>query len=103
MESRIPVTIEWVDKLWPNWVGARVSNRTIYVVRGTRLTAPFLAHELMHILQRERLGPWFLGAYLLGWVRVGFRYHYIPLEVEARKAMRDPVMLSWAEDLLYGS
>ena len=98
---RVPVTIEWVDKLWPNWVGSRVSNRAIYVVRGTNLAPAFLAHELMHVLQRERLGGWFLGAYLVGWVRAGFRYRLNPMEVEARKAMRDPVMLSWAEDLLY--
>lgn len=98
--TRVPVTLKWVDKLWPIWVGARVSNRTIYVAMGTYLTPALLAHELMHVLQRDRLGPWFLCAYLLGWMRAGFRYHLNPMEVEARKAERDPDMLSWAEDLL---
>lgn len=100
--KRIPVEIVRVKKLFPNWVGARVSNRTIYVIEGLRLTEPYLAHELRHVQQRDRLGFWFLGAYLLGWVRVGFRYKHIPLEREARAAEKDPVMLAWAYDLLRG-
>ena len=100
MRQRIPVTIERVKRLWPPWVGARVFRRTIFVREGVPLTRKFLAHELCHVLQRERLGWRFLGAYLLGWAGAGFSYEMNPLEVEAREAERDPWFLAWADGLL---
>jgi len=100
--TRVPVVVERVARLWPSWVMARVSGRTIYWVERYPVTVRGLAHELAHVLQRERLGWRFLGAYLLGWARVGFRYHLNPLEVEAHAAERDPVMLTWAADVIEG-
>ena len=97
---RVPVDVVRVPVLWPPRTLARVSNRTIYVVEGVRLTAPFLAHELAHILQRERLGWRFLFAYVWGWARAGFRYERNRMELEAELAARDPVMLTWADAVL---
>ena len=96
----MPVVIEWVDRLWPDWVGARVSNRTIYLVRGVRVTESFIAHELHHVLQRDRLQWRFLAAYLAGWARAGFRYAGNWMEIEANEAQRDPEMLAWARDVM---
>lgn len=96
----IPVQIIKVPRLWPPWVSARVSNRTIYVTERTRLTTKLLAHELCHVIQRERLGAGFLFVYLLGWIEAGFVYKDNPLELEARDAEQDPFYLSWAERIL---
>jgi hypothetical protein len=99
--TRVPnVRIEFVDKLWPDWVAARVSNRTIYIVRGERVTRTFIAHELCHVMQRHRLSWRFLGAYLLGWARAGFKYRDNYLEVEARLAEWNPFYLKWADDII---
>lgn len=98
--TRVPVTIERVQKLWPPWVAARVSNRTIYVREDVHLTKRLLAHELRHIVQRDELGWAFLFAYLIAHARAGFSYQNNSMEIQARKAETDPVYLSWAEDLL---
>ncbi len=43
-----------------------------------------LGHEVQHVLQYRRLSvPIFLARYLGQWVRVGFAYSRIPLEIEA--------------------
>lgn len=97
---RVPVTIEYVDKLWPDWVGARVSNRTIYVRKGITLTPKFLAHELRHIVQRNELGWRFLFAYLAHYALAGFNYAGSRMEQEARAAESDPAYLAWAHELL---
>ena len=98
--TRVPVTIEWVNKLWPGWVASRVSNRTIYVCKGVRLTEAFLAHELRHVVQRDELGWRFLFAYLAGHVLGGFSHAGNWMENEARAAERDPAYLTWARELL---
>ena len=100
--TRVPVTIERVQKLWPPWVAARVSNRTIYVREDVHLTNRLLAHELRHIVQRDELGWGFLFAYVIAHVRAGFSYRRNSMEVQARAAEVDPVYLSWAEDVLAG-
>ena len=98
--TRIPVIIERVDKLWPDWVGARVSNRTIYVRKGIILTPESLAHELRHIIQRHELGWRFLFAYITGYILSGFDYEDNWMEKEAREAEHDPEYLALARDLL---
>ena len=62
-----------------------------------------IAHELQHVLQHERIGRAFLLVYVWQWVRVGFRYRAIPLEVEARRAESEPSMRAWAAELIRGS
>ena len=45
---------------------------------------PLLFHELVHVVQYERLGPVrFLWRYLRGFVSGGFSYFRIPLEAHA--------------------
>ena len=45
---------------------------------------PLLFHELVHVVQYQRLGLWrFLWRYLRGWAAGGFRYRAIPLERHA--------------------
>lgn len=98
--KRVPITIEFVDELWPDWVGARVQGRTIYWKKSIPLNEYNLAHELCHVTQRELFGWRFLFVYLIGFVRGGFTYKNNPLEVEAREASSDPFYLRWARDVI---
>jgi len=59
-----------------------------------------IAHELQHVKQHRKLGPFFYLAYLIGWVRAGFSYRKNWMEVEARAAETDYRMLSWAERVI---
>lgn len=49
-----------------------------------------LVHELVHVAQYERLGVHgFAEEYVVGWIRAGYEYRRIPLEVEAYGVERD--------------
>lgn len=101
-QPEYPVTavVVRVERLFPPWVGATISNNIIYVRRDVTLSVHLLAHELCHLHQRQRLGWRFLFVYLWQWANVGFRYYWIPLEVAARAAESDPYYLGWAREVL---
>lgn len=87
-----------------NWIvpkgyAAITLGNTIYVRHDTNLTHSLLAHELMHVLQWQRLGFWgFVWNYGWTFVRDGFRYKNIDLEEEARNPT--PEVKAWAAELL---
>ena len=83
------------------WVLYRLSGRRFTAItlgytvhyRWGFVQTPYQArlHEDQHIRQVRRYGRLgFLGRYLWQWMRVGFRYRRIPLEIEARLAAGDP-------------
>ncbi|MFZ4515524.1 MAG: eCIS core domain-containing protein [Acidimicrobiia bacterium] len=91
------VRIVIVPWLMPN-VRAITFGRWVVVRAGNERDEQLLAHELVHVMQWERLGWWrflrvYLGAYWLG-RRNGLAhwdaYAAIPLEVQAR-ALADEV------------
>jgi hypothetical protein len=56
---------------------------TICVVT-SRMSAPLLFHELVHVCQYQLLGAdQFIRRYVLGWANGGFEYRNIPLEKQA--------------------
>jgi hypothetical protein len=59
------------------------------VVLGEGLSEALLFHELVHLVQYERLGlKRFLERYVAGWLRGGCRYRGIPLEAHAYELQR---------------
>ena len=79
------------------WVPFR---RTIIYNKNVDVTRRLIAHELVHVVQHERYGLMFYPRYFWGWVRAGFDYFYIPMEMEARKGEKESFYLSWAEELM---
>ena len=99
--TRVPVTVARAHVLIPFWARAQVLRpREILVRHGVELDARLLAHELAHVIQRERLGRWFDLVYVWQWATVGFRYSRIPLEVEARAAEVNRWYLAWASGVM---
>ncbi len=75
-----------VPLMWPAWADAQVLvPRTIFARRGVRLPVRFVAQELVHVEQMERLGVFL---YWLQYLRLRLRYSYAthPMEVEAHDA-----------------
>lgn len=98
--KRVPVRILRVPFLVPPTALAQVPwFRTILVRKDVSLGIRILAHELCHVDQWERYKLGMVVRYLTG-LRLG--YWDNPLEVEARKAERNPDYISWAESILSG-
>lgn len=89
-----------VERLFPPWVGATISNNIIYVRRDVTLSVHLLAHELCHLHQRQRLGWRFLFVYLWQWAMAGFSYRGIRLEQEAEAASSEPYYRDWARRVI---
>jgi hypothetical protein len=98
--SRVPVwqAAGWFRRLWPDGIVAMALPWGIYLSpealrRGLAGLGPLIVHELTHIEQWRRLGPFgwarsYLGDYLRG-RRRGLGHHdayrAVALEVEARE------------------
>lgn len=100
--TRPPVRIEVVHPhLWPRNTVERVSYR---VVRWSALFLPVerntLAHALVHIQQRERLGWRYLPLYIWFWVLAGGRHDRHQMENDARLGETVPFYLAWADELI---
>jgi hypothetical protein len=85
-----PDTLEGVRLRWlPRFLAVIAGitfGRTVFLSRRwTREDPlPLLFHELVHVVQYERLGLGrFLWRYVRGWTAGGFRYFAIPLEAHA--------------------
>jgi hypothetical protein len=97
--KKVPVTLKkgFVFPGFAGWVplpGLIIYNPKYSVGRH------FLAHELMHVTHWQRYGVGFLFLYVFQWIKVGFNYWDIPLEVEARAAENDKEYLSWADEVM---
>ena len=57
------------------------------VLSNRRLEGRLLAHELHHVRQYERLGPFYIPLYALIWLFKGYERH--PFEESARRAERE--------------
>lgn len=83
----------------PRGYGGITLDRWIFIRHDVRVTVPWLAHELMHVLQWRRYGVLgFLWRYGWTFFRDGLRYKNIDLE----EAAREPTSyaLEWARELL---
>ena len=57
------------------------------VLANRRVEGRLLIHELHHVRQYERLGPFYIPVYVLIWIFTGYRRH--PFEEAARLAERE--------------
>lgn len=97
--ATIQVRIKRAGWIIPRDYDGLTLGRTIFIRPGVVVGRDFLAHELMHVLQWERLGFWgFVWNYGWTFVRDGFRYRNIDLEEEARNPT--PEVQAWADRLL---
>lgn len=90
-----------VPILLPPWAIAQTWGPLILWKRSRPITPDVLAHELRHVDQAKRL-LW-IGwpfAYLLAWIRAGFRYSRISYELDAQAAATRPYYLEWAHQLI---
>lgn len=77
---------------WPRRIGWRYRAITLghVILCVDRVDDALLAHELVHVRQYERWGPFFIPAYVMasGWARVrgGRAYADNPFELAARDA-----------------
>lgn len=97
--KRVPVVIRvgWVPPGSAAWVPRK---RLIVIRDPVYLYTALVAHELRHVLQRERLGWKFLWTYIWQWARDGFDYHDIDMEERAVDDADHPGLVAWAEELI---
>jgi hypothetical protein len=90
-----------VGFVWPGAVAWVPNKHTILVLDDKwAKNVKLIAHELKHISQAKKLGPFFIPVYVLKWVLAGFSYKNHPMEIEAREAERNPHYLGWAREVI---
>lgn len=94
-------TVRIIRRNWvvPRGYGGITFGNWIFIRHDVYVTVPWLAHELMHVLQWRRYGvAGFIWRYGWTFARDGFRYENIDIEEEARSP--SPYTLEWATALL---
>jgi hypothetical protein len=90
-----------VGFVWPMAIAWVPNSKTILVrdekwAKNVRL----IAHELKHIEQARKLGPFFIPVYIFRWVLAGFSYTNHPMEIEAREAEQTIKYIDWAKEVI---
>ena len=85
----------WWMKLLPIFHGMTLDNHVYFSWNRQKVvnTLSTVRHEMMHVAQYEELGfMGFLTTYIWQWVKHGFSYTKIDLEVEAREASKSTLI-----------
>ena len=87
--------------VWPPY-SAWVPKRDLIIIAQERFgrNERLIAHELQHVKQHRKYGPFFYPIYALGFIRAGFSYYDNWMERQARGAESDPQMLAWAREVI---
>lgn len=86
-----------------NKAAAMTLGRRILVKRGVLVSVSLVAHELVHVDQWITYRWTMPFRYVWQWVRAGFRYSRIPMELEAEQFSTSFLYQEWAKRVLVKS